>query len=131
MYVELLIRPRFNETDANGHINNTVAPVWFEEGRGAFMLESLATRVSCMIANVSIDYLAEMVFGYPVTIRTGVSKIGNKSFTYRQEAWQRDRLCARASVVLAGFDRVAKITMPIPDAIREKLAQFMFEDVTG
>jgi len=30
---ELKIKPRFCETDALGHINNTSVPMWFEQGR--------------------------------------------------------------------------------------------------
>ena len=32
MFTEKVI-PRFSETDALGHINNTVLPVWFEAAR--------------------------------------------------------------------------------------------------
>ena len=31
--LSLTVSPRFAETDALGHINNTVIPVWFEQGR--------------------------------------------------------------------------------------------------
>ncbi len=31
--LEMQIQPRFQETDALGHINNTVPAVWFESAR--------------------------------------------------------------------------------------------------
>lgn len=33
-----IIQPRFNETDASGHINNTVLTAWFEGAHDLFQI---------------------------------------------------------------------------------------------
>jgi len=128
MYHEIQIRPRFSETDANGHINNTVPAVWFEEGRATLIREVARIRPSIIIARFAIDFIREIHFGEPVTIRSGIARIGEKSFAQRQEAWQGGRLCARAETVECGWDAVHKQTVRISDGIRAALAPYMFED---
>lgn len=39
--LEMQIQPRFQETDALGHINNTVPAVWFESARDPCFASSL------------------------------------------------------------------------------------------
>jgi acyl-CoA thioester hydrolase len=131
MYHEIQIRPRFSETDANGHINNTVPAVWFEEGRATLVREVAGVRPSIIIARFAIDFLREMIFGHPVTLRSGIARFGDKSFVQRQEAWQRGQLCARAETVECGWDPVNRRTVRISDEIRAALAPYMFEDAAG
>ncbi len=128
MYTEIQIWPRFSETDANGHINNTVPAVWFEEGRSRLIYESAKVSPAAIIAHIDIDYLAEMRFRLPVTIRTGIERFGEKSYTYYQEAWQDGRLCARARAVCAGWDHKRKSTIRISDEIRQGLAAYLFDE---
>ena len=79
----LLINPRFCDTDAMGHINNTVVPVWFLEGRESILRifnPNLSTEeVSLVLAKIEIEYLEETFFGKPVEIRTYVLRIGTSS----------------------------------------------------
>ena len=94
----LLINPRFCDTDAMGHINNTVVPVWFLEGRESILRifnPNLSTEeVSLVLAKIEIEYLEETFFGKPVEIRTYVLRIGTSSVLVGQEAWQEGELKA-------------------------------------
>lgn len=121
-----VIAPRFNETDALGHINNTVLAAWFEGARDEVFriftadLDPGAWRL--ILAKFSIEFHAELFYGAPVEIRTHVSRIGGSSFDVSQQAWQHDRLCASGVAVLVHYDFVGKKSQALTDSQRQQLA---------
>ncbi|MDX9698199.1 MAG: thioesterase family protein [Rhodocyclaceae bacterium] len=121
MYVDATIKPRWCETDANGHITNTVPPVWFEEGR-ATLYQASGVPATFLVVRLTLEYLVELRFGHPVTIRTGIGRIGNKSVTLVQEAWQKNRLCSRAEVVQCCWDKQTRASRAIPEDLRDRLS---------
>lgn len=125
----LHINPRFGETDALGHINNTVLPVWFEEARTPlfrlFTPDLDPQDWHLIIAKIDVEYVGELFYGREVEIRTFISKLGNSSMTIHHEAWQDGRMGARGSAVMVHFDHDAKQSVAIPDAIREQLTPHM------
>ena len=72
------IHPRFSDTDALGHINNTVIPVWFLEAREPVLRLFSPTldmqSAALVVVRIEIDYLAETRFGSDVEVRTRVAK---------------------------------------------------------
>ncbi len=127
----LEIEPRFNDTDALGHISNTALPVWFEQARKpVFRIFQPGLEIEnwpLIIARIEIDLLAQSYWHMPVQIRTGIGKIGNSSFHVVQEAWQNDKKIARGVAVLIHFDYAAEKAVPIPDDIRAQLAEHMID----
>lgn len=121
------IRPRFSDTDALGHINNTVIPVWFLEARepvlGWFAPGGDLNAGSIAVVRVEVDYLAETRFGEDVTIRTRVERVGNSSFVLLQEVDQAGEITARGRTTLVHFDPDGRRSRPVPDEIRSKLEQ--------
>lgn len=123
--------PRFSDTDALGHINNTVYPVWFEQAR------TLVFRIfhpslepkgwPLILARMEIDLKAQCYWSTPVEVRSGIGKIGNSSFEVIQEARQNGALVARGVTVLIHFDYEIQKSVPIPEAIRSELAGHAFE----
>ncbi|MBT5923641.1 MAG: acyl-CoA thioesterase [Cellvibrionales bacterium] len=129
--LNLTITPRFAETDALGHINNTVLPVWFEQGRHR-IFEAIHPDMSLndwpiILAKISVDFLAQIYFGEDVIIRTGIEKVGNTSVIVRHEAWQRDALVASGDAVMVYFDYQTNKPTPIPQSVRERLAPIMIK----
>ncbi|AOY87314.1 thioesterase [Marinobacter salinus] len=126
---ELEIEPRFSDTDALGHISNTTLPVWFEQGRTPiFQIFHPSLDVNTwplIIARLEIDLMAQSYWQMPVTVRTGVGKIGNSSFHVIQEAWQNGKQIARGVAVLIHFDYDTEKALPIPDDIRAKLTEHL------
>ena len=124
MYKER-ISPRFFETDALGHINNTVVPVWFEKAREPvfrlFTPDLDVNNWKLIIARITVDFLGEIFYGEDIEVRTGLAKIGNSSMTLRQEVWQKDECRARGEATLIHYDYSMKKSVPIPDAIRTQL----------
>lgn len=127
----ITINPRFCDTDAMGHINNTVLPVWFLEGREGILRvfnPSLKTEdVSLVLAKIEIEYLGEIFFGRPVEIRTFVLRIGTSSVLVGQEAWQDTQLRSTATATMVNFDKHTRKSIPIPAEIRKKLSAYLLE----
>ncbi|MEM8825580.1 MAG: thioesterase family protein [Pseudomonadota bacterium] len=79
------IHPRYGDMDTNAHLNNVAFARYFEEGR-VRLHQHLRDRHPALdgpraiIANVTIDYLAEG--GWPDTCRlgAGVAHVGNSSY---------------------------------------------------
>lgn len=126
------IRPRFSDTDALGHINNTVIPVWFLEAREPvlswFAPGGDLQRGSLAVVRIEVDYLAETHFGTEVEIRTRVARIGNSSFALAQEVVQDGTVTARGLATLVHFDPAARRARPIPEPVRAELEQHQEEE---
>lgn len=120
------ISPRFAETDALGHINNTVIPVWFEQARRPifeFFTPDLDPRKwRLIIARIEVDFMAETRFGSEVEIRTYLSHLGNASLKLTHELWQQGVLRAKGMAVLVHYNYQTGKSMAIPDDIRHQLA---------
>lgn len=125
------INPRFCDTDAMGHINNTVLPVWFLEGRESILRifnPSLSTEeVSLVLAKIEIEYLEETFFGKPVEIRTYVLRIGTSSVLVGQEAWQDGTLRSTGTATMVNFDKHSRKSVPIPADVKQRLSRHVLE----
>lgn len=119
---ESIIKPRVSETNAAGHIGNTVVPIWFEEGRNEFLQHALPDlRFRYMLARIEQNFRREIFYGTDVFIKTTTEKIGNSSVTLIQEVWQNNQLCADGRSVIVHIDPQNNTPSMIPDTIREKL----------
>jgi acyl-CoA thioester hydrolase len=76
---------RFSETDAFGHLNNTVPFTYFEDARIAF-LSSLGFEISLdqptilVVADLQCDFIKQVFFNEKITLYTTVNNVGNTSF---------------------------------------------------
>ena len=124
---ELEIEPRYNETDAMGHIGNTTLPVWFEHARNPLfkLCHPSLTREdwSLIVAKVEINYRQQTYYDYPVTVKSWVKSIGDKSFIFYQELYQQGKLTATGETVLVWFDYASSTTKAIPDEVRVRLSE--------
>lgn len=123
--IELTMKPRFNDTDALGHINNASYATWFEEGRRPvfelFVPDLDPKKWNLIIARIEIDYLAQGHYQKLTTIKTRVEKVGNSSFVLIQEAFQDGVAICRSKSFLVHFDYGHQKSVTIPDAIRSRL----------
>jgi acyl-CoA thioester hydrolase len=119
------IRPRFSETDALGHINNTSIAVWFEAGRVEYVDGLLADIQggipTLFMATQTLDYIAETIFGVDVRVDAAILKVGTSSFTVGCRMYQSDVLSIRASAVLVFVDKQTRKSVPMPDDMRAML----------
>lgn len=122
---ELRLNPRFRDTDALGHINNAAYATWLEEARRPvfelFIPDLDPKKWNLIIARLEIDYLGQGYYQKEVLVQTQVEKIGTSSFVLVQEIIQGDKVIARGRSFLVHFDYQSQASVPIPEAIREKL----------
>jgi len=121
------IFPRFTDTDALGHINNTAFAIWFEEARlpifETFHPSLEVKSWPLIIARIEIDLLAQTYWGKDVEIRTFVEKVGNSSCHLQHEAWQEGKKVAKGLAILIYFDYKTNQSKTIDDHIRQRLLE--------
>ena len=131
MFSEILI-PRFSDTDALGHINNTVMPVWFEGARAAvfrlFIPDLDPDKWQLIIAKITVNYHGQLFYGQEVEIRTYISRIGGASFDVYQELWQHGEKCVSGTAAMVNFDYQAQASKKIPDDIRAQLMLHLYNE---
>ncbi|MDY0267194.1 MAG: thioesterase family protein [Methanimicrococcus sp.] len=125
------VTPGFGEVDGLGHINNTVLARWFELARNPiFRIFEPNLNLShdvwpLIMAHTEFDFVGELFYEFDVELRTYIEKVGTKSFTVYHEAWQEGRLCVYGRAVVVHYDFKARVTTPIPEDKKEKLAEHM------
>ena len=128
----LTIQPRFLETDALGHINNTVLPEWFEQGREPifklFTPDLDISKWALIIARIEIDFLAELHYGEDVVVETGLSKIGRSSMDIFHRASQGGRICAQGKAIIVHYDFKQRTSLSIPEHIRVQLEEHLLDE---
>lgn len=119
------IQPRVSETDGAGHINNTTIPIWFEAGREEifklFTPSSSFKDWKLVIVNMNIDFIHEIFYGREAIVKTWIDRLGNSSFTIKEEIYQDDVLCAKGTSSYVNYNFETKQSERIPETIREQL----------
>ena len=124
------IVPRVSETDGVGHINNVFVPIWFEAGRREIFrifspnLDFINWKLA--LVRVTVDYLDQLYLAEHVEIRTGIEKIGNSSFTIKEEIHQTNRVCAKGQAIYVNYNFRDKKSEPISNEIRNRLESIKF-----
>ena len=130
----LTVNPRFGDMDILGHINNTVPSNWFELARTPIMQifdpELTLSKITfpLIMAHADYDFVDQMYFRYEVEIKTWISKIGTKSFTIHQEAWQQGRLCVKGNSVIVHYDFNSEKSTPLPEEKRKILCEHLIKE---
>ena len=130
------IQPRFGDMDFLGHINNTVLALWFETARNSvFRIFSPDLIINpeifpLIMAHTEYDFIDELYYQYDVEIRTWVSKIGTKSFTVYQEAWQKGTerpltMCVKGKSVMVHYNFRTRRSTPLPEDKKKLLGEHL------
>lgn len=123
------IEVRFRDCDMMGHVNNAVYLTYLEIARFAYWkaagLDRVAGEISYILARVEIDYRAQAEVGEVLDVGVGVTGIGRSSFTMAFEIRNpAGRLIAAAKSVQVTYDYRAGASVPVPDAVRARIAEF-------
>jgi acyl-CoA thioester hydrolase len=123
------VEVRFRDCDPMGHVNNAVYLTYLELARFAYWkaaeIERLAGEVSYIIARVEIDFRSPAVTGDVLDVGIRVTGFGRTSFSMAYEIRDEGgRLVATAKSVQVAYDYAAEQTVPLPDAIRERIGEF-------
>ena len=121
---------RFSDQDSMGHINNVAFAAYVEQARVAFIntfLRNWGEGIDYILASVNIDYRREMHFPGTVDIGVRLIRIGTKSITTGYGLFKDGTNVATAGSANVFFDTKNGMTIPIPDNLREILAQELAE----
>ena len=123
------IEPSFFETDALGHINNTVIPKWFEKARlpifKIFTPDLNPAKWRLIVLKIEVEYTAQIHYQFPVEVQSWVSRIGNSSFVVSQQVLQHGEICAIGSTVMVHFDYQQQASQAMTSEQRTALEIYM------
>ena len=118
---------RFQDVDRQDHVNNVVFAIYAESGRLEF-LRAIAPEphpekdVFWVIAQLTINFRAQLHYPGEVRIGTRVVSLGRTSVTLGQGLFAAGRCVATAESVLVQVDPATGRSMPLSDAQRAAAA---------
>ena len=121
------VSTRYADMDPNNHINNVAMAAIIEDGRVRFHIDSgnaaaLPAGSQIMIVNLNIDYLAQAHYPLPVSVHTGIAKVGNRSLVLRHLLTQGEQAVALAHGT-AVFVLDGKAT-PLPETMHHRFERW-------
>lgn len=127
--IETPIQVRFADVDMAGHVHNAAYLHYFETGRMEFLREIAGKdwdwkKQGLILARNEIDYKQPLRLHDKVSVKTQLSKVGEKSFVLSYQVFggaSGDKLCASGLSVMVCMDYVAQRTIPIPETWKERL----------
>jgi acyl-CoA thioester hydrolase len=122
------IELRFGDLDPLRHLNNVAVAQLYEEARVRFLDESgvrerLEPKQWFVIAELTVQYLAEGFYPDPVVTGTGVLRVGGSSFTLAHALFQNGRCIGTSEGVLVLVNREEGGARRLPDAARRVLLE--------
>lgn len=113
-----------SDCDAVGHVNHAHLLTLLERARWSALErhmsydEYMKSSLLAVVRKVEASYQAQTFPGDDLSIRTGLTSVGNTSFIVRQEVRnQRDAVVCDASIVYVTVSNVGK-PIPVPDQWR-------------
>ncbi|KEO84575.1 acyl-CoA thioesterase [Tumebacillus flagellatus] len=124
--VTLTIIVRSTEIDVNGHVNNAKYLEYLEWGReewyevnGLHYDVFAQMGIQTVTVNININYRKECKQGDQLTITTAPERMGNTSYSLKQEIRnQAGELCADAVVTSVAMDIETRKGKATPDTLR-------------
>ena len=127
------IEVRYGDLDPQGHVNNAKHLTYFEQARIAYFIQlGLFTKdqsfmeIGVILADVHLTYLEPIYYGQNIKVGVHISKLGNKSMTWKQNVVDADtgKELANGEVIMVAYDYRAEKTISIPQEWREKINEF-------
>ncbi|EAQ98265.2 putative thioesterase [Congregibacter litoralis KT71] len=125
-----IMRVRFRDTDAQGHMFFANYLVFADEVAGNYMRElgfdwSDTAKLPSYVftVNASCDYIHECHAGDEVEVEVGYEKLGNTSATlgFSMRRVSDGEALAKGSFIQVFVNRDSRKPMPVPDSVRKIL----------
>lgn len=120
---------RFHDLDAMGHAHHTLPIVYFEEARAAYWRD-VAGRptvddIDYVLAEIRVQFKQRILYPATLTVRTGVTHLGNASFTMAYElANEEGTILATGESVQVMFNYQTSRSMRMSDEARKRIEEF-------
>jgi len=122
---------RYNDTDRQGHVNNTVFSSLFETGRVEVLYNTnnpvVDNNCSFVIASMKVDYLFEITWPGEVKIGTRVKKIGNSSIQFFQGLFQNEKCVACAETIIVQMNETTRKSSPLSKNCIDVLQELLYK----
>ena len=125
------IQIRFNDVDRYGHVNNNSYFSYYDLGREDYLHNVLkvdyeSKEVVPVIANIQADFIMPIFYGDPIVVETRISRVGTKSFTLEQQAYNKKlkAIVCRCSTVMVCFSLENQVAVEIPDNYRTAICEY-------
>lgn len=120
---------RFSDQDEMGHVNNVAYAAYVEAGRLAYFMRLMEPfgdrKLNYVLANVHIDYLAEMHYPGMIDIGVRMTRIGRSSFATGYGVFLGDVCHATATCVNVHFDQTTRKSAPFDEDVKAMLIAHM------
>lgn len=111
---------RYADTDRQGHVNNAVFATMLETGRVEVLYNPqqplAAPDGSFVIAQLTLNFRAEINWPGQVQIGTRVAAIGRSSLTLEQALFQAGQCAATATTVIVHINQETRRSQPLAEA---------------
>lgn len=120
---------RFRDLDSMGHAHHTLPIIYFEEARAAYWRD-IAGRltpadIDYVLAEVRVQFKQRVLYPARLTVRAGVTHVGNASFVMRYELRDEEgALLATGETVQVMYDYAHSRSMRMPSEVRERIERF-------
>jgi len=129
--VRLRLALQWGEMDAYAHANNTVYFRWFESARMEYFRRlgwpelERGSGVGPILHSTQARFRAPLEWPDEVEVATGAVEVLADRFTmlYRVRSLALDRLACEGSGLIVAFDYRARTKAPLPEPIRERIAE--------
>ncbi len=125
------VQIRFNDIDLAGHVNNAVFQYYYDFGKLGFMDSTFDdvidwTKSGFVLLNINIDYISPIYLLDNIVVETRIDEVKNKSIIIQQiirdkGTTNENGVKSIAKSVMVAYDFIAKESMEIHDAWREKM----------
>ena len=120
---------RFHDLDAMGHAHHTLPVIYFEEARAAYWREVVGRPtvddIDYVLAEIRVQFKQRILYPATLTVRTGVTHLGNASFTMGYELVNEEgAILATGESVQVMFDYQSGKSMRMPDQSRVRIEKF-------
>jgi len=122
--LELKIPVAWGDMDAFGHVNNVQYMRYFETARVRYfdnmmVGEEAKSPIQPVLASIGANYKAPVVYPDTLTLKIGVTKMGNASLQMTCEMYnQKGILVVEAFCTIVMFDFIKKASTAIPELVR-------------
>ncbi|WP_018923377.1 acyl-CoA thioesterase [Salsuginibacillus kocurii] len=126
------IRPRFCDTDALGHLNNTSYFAYMEEARIQLFndLELINADQPLhdwpyVLVSTNCEYKKQGYFGIEITLESKVKHIGTSSFTLSHTIINGNTAIATGEAVVVQLDTEKGKATPLSEEVKSRLARYV------
>lgn len=127
---EITFRVRWNEMDANGHVNNMIYQSYFDEGRADMLIKAgmdinrmIKDGIGPIIYHAEFDYLRELKHPDEAIVHTWIESWNIDKAVIQQELIRKSdyKIVCKAKVYGMLFNFSKRKPEPVPDNILKKL----------